>query len=249
MIAGRAFLTLTTLDDPARHAEYNAWHQLDHLPENLALPGVLWGDRWVCSPDCRPWRTGTEAHQYAVMYWFRDPVETAVREWTELNQRAVWWGRRPELAYTVRRPVGFLTPIAAHAAAAALVAPEAVPMRPHRGVHLTVSRLAEPGAPVAVARMARYEREHIPALLRVPGVAGVSSYRFASGGETFGGGPSGDDRGLLVRLVHLEADPVAAMPALRDAVPGWDASSPDEDVVFAAPMRTIRPWEWDWFSG
>jgi hypothetical protein len=252
MIAARAFLTLTKLDDPTRHAEYNEWHQLDHLPENLALPGVMWGDRWVCSPDCAPWRTGTEAdeaYQYAVMYWFRDPVEPAVREWTELNQRAVWWGRRPELAYTVRRPVGFLTPVATHAAAAALVAPDVVPLRPHRGVHLVVSRLAEPGGPAAVSWMARYEREHIPAVLRIPGVAGVSSYCFSSSGAAFGGGPSDEDRGLLVRLVHLEADPVAAMPALRDTVPAWDASSATEEILFAAPMHAIRPWEWDWFSG
>jgi hypothetical protein len=30
------------LDD---HRRYNEWHQLDHRPENLALPGVAWGDR------------------------------------------------------------------------------------------------------------------------------------------------------------------------------------------------------------
>ncbi|MFC0529077.1 hypothetical protein [Phytohabitans kaempferiae] len=251
MIACRCFLTLTRLDDPARHREYNAWHQLDHLPENLALPGVLWGDRWVCAPDCAPFVVGEEAaagYQYAVMYWFRDPVEHAVREWAELNQRAVWWGRRPELAYTHRRPVGYLTPVLAHTAAAALVAADVVPLRPHRGVHLTVSRLAAPGSPPAVSWMARYARELVPALLDLPGVAGVSSYSFHSAGAGFGTASGADDSGVLVRLVHLDGDPVEAMPALRHAAPGWDESSSQEQVLFASPMRAIAPWRWDWFE-
>ncbi|MEU7812195.1 hypothetical protein [Pseudonocardia sp. NPDC049154] len=86
----RAFLTFTRLRED-RHIEYNAWHQLDHLPENLRLPGVVWGDRWVCTPDCLPWVTGSDAdagHQYAVVYWFRTPLDESVRDWTELNQRA-----------------------------------------------------------------------------------------------------------------------------------------------------------------
>ena len=43
------FFSFAALDDPGpdHHRRYNEWHQLDHRPENLALPGVAWGDRWA----------------------------------------------------------------------------------------------------------------------------------------------------------------------------------------------------------
>ena len=49
----RAFFSFPEVVDPARHRDYNAWHQLDHRPENLALDGVVHGDRWVRTPACR----------------------------------------------------------------------------------------------------------------------------------------------------------------------------------------------------
>ena len=52
MLARKAFFSFTGINDPAKHRDYNEWHQLDHRPENLALPGVVWGERWVHSPDC-----------------------------------------------------------------------------------------------------------------------------------------------------------------------------------------------------
>ena len=48
-----AFFSFPEVLDPARHRDYNAWHQLDHLPENRALRGVLHGERWVRTPACR----------------------------------------------------------------------------------------------------------------------------------------------------------------------------------------------------
>ncbi len=37
MIVRRVFLTLTSLKDPTKHREYNAWHQLDYLRESPAF--------------------------------------------------------------------------------------------------------------------------------------------------------------------------------------------------------------------
>ena len=50
--ASKAFFSLTEIPDGTLHRRYNEWHQLDHRPENLRLPGVAWGERWVRSPDC-----------------------------------------------------------------------------------------------------------------------------------------------------------------------------------------------------
>lgn len=253
MSARRMFLSMTSLTDSLRHAEYNAWHQLDHLPENLLQPGVVWGDRWVCAPDCAPYVVGRDrdaGHQYAIMYWFRAPVEESVARWTELNQTALWWGRRPELGWTRRAPVGFFTPVKSYSAASSLVAPEAIPLRPHRGVHLTISRLLDPGSAAAVMHMADYDRARLPNLLRLPGVAGAATYSFHSPAQGFGSAGIDDtDRGLLIRLLHLDGDPVETTERVLSVDPGWTSDTEQEQVLWSAPLRSITPHAWNWFGG
>ncbi|ODU07382.1 MAG: hypothetical protein ABS81_01080 [Pseudonocardia sp. SCN 72-86] len=252
MSDARLFLSFTSLTDSSKHTAYNEWHQLDHLPENLALPGVAWGDRWVRSPDCAAVAHVPDPayrhHEYAVAYWFREPVDDAVAQWTALNQRALWWGRRPELAWTRREPVGFFDPVSSHAVERVLVGPAAIRYRPHRGVHLTLSRVAGPGEPAMVEHMRRIRRELLPAVLDVPGVAGASIYRFAAPAAGFGSETAEADDGLLLRVLHLDDDPVATTRLLTQRCPDWIRGSATEDVLSSSPFRTISPWEWDWFS-
>ena len=47
-----AYFSFAEITDRTRHHEFNEYHQLDHRPENLALPGVIFGERWVRTPDC-----------------------------------------------------------------------------------------------------------------------------------------------------------------------------------------------------
>ncbi|MET9221427.1 MULTISPECIES: hypothetical protein [unclassified Streptomyces] len=257
MSTDRLFLTFTHLNDATRHAEYNAWHQLDHLPENALLPGVAWGDRWVRTPRCAAaGHVGDDAYapvQYAVAYGFRAPLESALREWTDLNQRALWWGRRPELPWTERRPVGFFHPVKEYAAPRVLVAAAALPHRPHRGVHLTLSRTAAPAEPAGAARFAALDRELIPEVLAVPGVAGAATYRFAEGAGGFGSPAGSADDGLTVRVLYLDGDVLETSARVEDARPDWigrDSAPGDaEHVLLSTPMLSIRPWEWDWFDG
>jgi hypothetical protein len=249
------FLTFTSLTEPSRHHEYNEWHQLDHLPENLALPGVAWGDRWVRSPDCAQVSHAPDpahrGHQYAVMYWFRPPLADSLAEWRALNQRALWWGRRPEIGWTRRAPAGFFEPVTVAAAPRVRVGADAVRFRPHRGIHLSLSRMPAGEDPRAVTAMAEYDRRITPAVLEIPGVAGVGIYRSTAAAAGPGGpsGSAGSDDALLVRLVHLDADPVACTAALMDRAPEWLVGTDDgvEEVLFSSPMRTIAPGEWDWF--
>ena len=107
MIATSAILAFSQVE-ANYHWKYNEWHQLDHRPEYLALPGVIWGERWVRSPDCAPFSSGTDAAllgcQYVNTYWYREPIDNtlaAVRHLTDLTYQ---WGRRPELRY-VHRPL------------------------------------------------------------------------------------------------------------------------------------------------
>src|SRR3954469_12713298 len=65
-----------------RHREYNEWHLFDHLPENLKLEGLAWGQRWVATPeliDRRLFARGDlAASQYVTLYLFTEPVEQAL---------------------------------------------------------------------------------------------------------------------------------------------------------------------------
>jgi len=256
MSTGRMFLTFTHLSDATRHAEYNAWHQLDHLPENALLPGVAWGDRWVRTPECAAaGHVGDIAFapvQYAVAYGFRPPLEPALRDWTDLNQRALWWGRRPELAWTERRPVGFFHPVKEYAAARVLVAAAAIPHRPHRGIHLTLSRTAAPSTPGGAAFFEALDRTSIPSILALPGVAGAATYRFAEGAGGFGSPAQDADGDLVVRLLHLDGDVLETSALVEHEQPGWigrsSTSGDVEHVLLSTPMLSIRPWQWDWFD-
>jgi hypothetical protein len=251
-MGGEAFLTLTQLSDPDRHDEYNAWHQLDHLPENLVQPGVEWGNRWVRTPECAASSSSqgpdSADAQYLVMYQFRPPLDVSIAEWTELNQRAQWWGRRPELLWTIRMPLGFFSPVAGYASPRVLVSADAVPHRPHLGIHLTVPRYEGELSAAAMSCMADYDRRVIPAVLNLPGVAGVLTYRMARPAAGFGFSEALPQT-AFVRLVFADADPVRVGEVLLEDRHGWLAGEKrGERLHFMAPFRTITPWDWSWFS-
>ena len=67
--------------DPSAHEAYNAWHQLDHLPEQFTSDGITFGRRWLRSPWCR-WGRGCEGPQlepfdYMTLYLMRDEGRAA----------------------------------------------------------------------------------------------------------------------------------------------------------------------------
>jgi hypothetical protein len=254
------FFSFTEVSDSAGHQAYNAWHQLDHRPENLALPGVLHGERWVRSPDCAaatpPAEHGLDGVHYVNMYWFRDPVEQSFREWQELAERSYQWGRRPD-THLARRPMmGSFSPVQGYVAGRVLVSPDALPFRPNRGVAVTVARIAEPHGDPAHAWFAWLDRVFVPALLELPGVAGVWSFSSQSttldtgwsatgGSTTFDEGADEPGR-YRILLTYLDGDPVEHMRdrATLPAPPGGSAGEPVLDTV----LRAITPWEWEWFA-
>lgn len=147
-----AFFSFVALDNPEPylHRRYNEWHQLDHRPENLALPGVAWGDRWARTAECRADSTAEPEQadaDYIAMYWFRNPVADAVREWEQLGVNSFEWGRGPMIPGVRRTLLAFFRPVKGYAAASSLVSPAVIPYRPNRGLHLTV-----PGSPTRLGR-------------------------------------------------------------------------------------------------
>ena len=52
-------------DDDVDDRAYLAWHQLDHMPEQYQLPGIVHGQRWVSNDACRAARlTGSGAFEH-----------------------------------------------------------------------------------------------------------------------------------------------------------------------------------------
>ncbi|HMC40472.1 MAG TPA: hypothetical protein VKI19_12470 [Acidimicrobiales bacterium] len=250
MLARKSFFSFVELPDPSRHHEYNEYHQLDHRPSNLALPGVVWGDRWVRTPECAAASTGADdrlmATHYVAMYWFADPVERSVQEWQELGERAFQWGRKPDTEWS-RRKVGSFVPLKGYVTERVRVSEDVLPFRPVRGMHITVSEMAEPhrGATEEVYRW--YDRVRIPELLGCRGVAGA--WTFYSEWSTFG---AKDDRDIVGRhritLLYLDGRPDDFL-ADRSGLPSAPDRAAVETVLLDSPLLAIEPWKWDWFDG
>ncbi|QIX26551.1 hypothetical protein ncot_08000 [Nocardioides sp. JQ2195] len=258
MFSERAFFSFVDLAPESSHRAYNEWHQLDHRPENLLLDGVAWGDRWARTDRCAqvgsasggPDRATEEfaGTDYVAMYWFRPPYEESVAEWTALGEASHQWGRGPRLS-GVRRPLtAFFTPVKGYVAPRVLVSPDALPFRPNRGLHLTLTRFADHHGAAAHDHFARQDRVTIPELLELDGVAGAWTFSFLGSQRhpTLGlNDPSDHAPGeLRIRLLYLDGDPVETGTAI-DSHLGDEGADGVAEVLLSTPLSTIIPWQ-DW---
>jgi hypothetical protein len=262
MFASRIYFSFTEITDPAKHRDHNEWHSLDHRPENMVLEGVALGDRWVRSPDCAAASTVllpeyANVH-YAIMYWFREPLEQTLNEWFDLSERSFQWGRSPQIGWT-RRPLrSFFTPIRGYVAPRVRVTAEALPFRPMRGVFVTISRIH--GTKAAASEVFRwYDEVHMPDLLSCHGVAGAWTFASAgSGSSTWSFADARtravEDVSLRLHLLFMDEDPLEFVADYAGHKLHWQDSgrlrdtSHVEEQVFAGPLRNIVPWQWDWFE-
>ncbi|MEU4014694.1 hypothetical protein AB0E56_05445 [Microbacterium sp. NPDC028030] len=248
MFAPLAFFSFVRVDDRSLHGEYSRWHQLDHRPENLALPGVAWGDRWDVRPEYVDLGSGSLAGEvdFVAMYWFRDPVEESVAAWDALGEASFQWGRGPLIPGIHRPLLAFFRPVKGYAAPRALVDAQVLPYRPNRGVHLTATRFADPHSSEAHAAHQREDREIIPALLEVDGVAGVWTFSYSHpqrhSSLPFDESPSDAPGSIRIRLVYLEHDPAVVAPALRAVEDRFPSAG---EPMLSTPVKTIIPWQ-DW---
>jgi hypothetical protein len=198
------FFSFTEVTDPSEHRSYNEWHQLDHMPEQFPLPGVVYGQRWVSTPACRAGRTASEPLldpiHYVTLYLLADPVEETLREFRQLGKDLYAAGR-----FHQHRHAHLSGPFERRAAAAAervLISAEAVPYRPHHGIHVVV-RDGEPA-------------DDVEELCAKPGVAGAWSF-------------SDDTRSVTV--AWLDDDPLAVAPHLPSSEPGVVFAGPFETIT------------------
>ena len=132
------FFSFTEVTDPSAHEAYNAWHQLDHLPEQFTIEGINFGRRWVRSPRCRDAESATgsllDRFHYMTLYFLRD--EEVIPQFFALAEEL----RAKDRFFRARRALlsGPFPVVGRWAAPRVAVSPEAVPFRPAGGVHVVV---------------------------------------------------------------------------------------------------------------
>jgi hypothetical protein len=239
------FFSFTEITDPAEHRAYNAWHQLDHLPEQFPLRGIVYGQRWVSTPACRAARAASDASldpiHYLTCYLMADPIEGTLAEFFDLGTRLheldrFHRHRRARLTGPFR--VGSTV-----AAPRVLVSAAAVPFRAHRGLYVVVEEYRDRSAAADSQRW--LAAEHEPAVLAVPGVAGI--WTFETSEELTS--PRWSAGARRITVCWLDDDPVAVAARLAPLeVVRQDRFDSVSHVTFAGPFETITPWEWDWFD-
>jgi hypothetical protein len=244
------FFSFTEITDPREHRAYNEWHQLDHMPEQLPLRGVAWGQRWVATPACARARDAAEPPldrvHYLTQYLMTDPVDATLDEFWRWGAQLNAMGRFHR--HRASHLNGAFLLAETYAARRIRIAAEAVPYRPNRGV---IALLQDPVDPRELDAYDQWlHLTHWPDVLEIPGVAGIWNFAELEKSRSI------DNRRSARRLVvlYLDDEPTAVLERLRKAESGWRAAGRMPDfshairTLYRCPFESIVPWQWDWFD-
>jgi hypothetical protein len=244
------FFSFTEITDPREHRAYNEWHQLDHMPEQLPLRGVAWGQRWVATPACARARDAAEAPldrvHYLTQYLMTDPVDATLDEFWRWGAQLNAMGRFHRHRHSHLNGAFLLAET--YAARRIRIAPEAVPYRPNRGALVVLEDPLEPRGLDAYDEWLHLV--HWPDVLEVPGVAGIWNFAELDKSRAI------ENRRAARRLtmLYLDDDPPGVLERLRKRESEWRAAGRMPDfsqtvrTLYRCPFQTIIPWQWDWFD-
>ncbi len=155
------FLVYTDLSDPKYEEEFNAWYNTEHLPELLALPGVLDAARYVAEKGGPKYLAAYELEHV-------DAMQTPEFK----NRPRTPWGQR-------------VSPTAIGKNRTRIVGQQIFPgglEDPDRGMApaLQIGRMSVPES-VDSAWNAWYNGEYIPGYRKVPGVIYARRFRVVEG--------------------------------------------------------------------
>lgn len=221
---------------------YLEWHQLDHMPEQYQLPGLLLGQRWASTVACRGSRLVASSTwslvEHVVCYLMGEPLEQTLDEFFALGRRLADLGRFPDSLPS--QYIGGLSLLESHAAPRVLVSSEVVPFRPHRGIYLIVEDVA--GRPDQNRLLQRMRAEIFPELISVPGVAGTWTFATSDAirRPRF---TAGDYR---MTVCYLDDEPAAVGERIGSVLEVLLADAPSP-LVLAAPFESMMLWDWNRF--
>jgi hypothetical protein len=235
------------MTDPAKHRDENELFQLYHQPELRSLAEIAWVDRFVNAPDCKTCTTHDEAHalDYAAITWLRGETHAAARALGEHFERAAQLGLHSR-SWATSVFEGFFVPLKGYVREEALLSAEALPFRPNMGAFVILHEFFRHHDAEAEDVFRWYDQSRVPQLLDCVGAAGAWTF----GAREFYA-PGRDLTKPIRRLtvVYLERDPLAFADGVAACSKNMRDTSHVETILFAGPLRTIVPWQWDWFDG
>ncbi len=231
------FFSLSHRSATGDDRQYLEWHQMDHMPEQYQLPGLVLGQRWVSTPACRTTRAAAvddwSLVEHVVCYLMGEPLGETLDDFFELGGHLADLGRFPHSLPSQYR--GGLRLLEAHAAPRVLVSSEVVPFRPHRGVYLIVD---EPDGTDQNRFVQRIHAEIVPELISVPGVAGAWTYATSASirHRLFSAGQ------LRMTLCYLDDVPASVGERLAPLMDRLWAAAPSR-LLLAAPFESLVRWD------
>ena len=224
----------------AEERSYLEWHQLDHMPEQYQIPGLVLGQRWASSAACNRARAAESdelaAARHVVCYLMTEPVGRTLDDFFELGRRLAELGRYPHPRRSLL--LGAFHLLEGHAAPRTLISAEVVPFRPNRGVYLIVERPTDPGRLDGWLRWAH--EENMPELVGLRGVAGAWSYASSPVYRRDTSTPGS----YRLTMCYLDDEPATVGEGLRPFLERRWRDAPVEPLL-AAPFETVVPWHWD----
>ena len=206
--------------------EWNRWYDLEHVPPNVSMPGVMLGRRYVATPDLHGCRVADATSGFAhgrgtflTIYTLCGDPANAFADMTVLRDK-LYAGNRmtfPPEKKAVREGDVLGLQWAVADASRSCVA-EDVPFIGHTSL-LVVQRRGES------AVGAWYRETWAPAVVALDGVHGVMSLTSAT------------REGLDLDIVFLEGDAVAQTRIIRATAPHHG----DATIVLDAPFVLIDP--------
>jgi hypothetical protein len=257
MRASRTYVSFIELTDPAKHHEYNEWHQLDHRPENFNLPGIVYGERFVLTPDCQAASFFAEPQispfHYLLMYWMEEPLDRTWRDFQTFSTNSIAMGRRPELGYVKRRLSSMFIPLKGYAAPRISISPEAVPFRPAKGIYVTATDFDSLEGIETQEMLRWYDQVYIPEMITCRGIAGVWTF-VSDAGYSFSNSVVPVRPGRILQVYYLDDEPLRVWDEMNARTAKWRTGArPVTDKttrkdLFAGPLEVIQPWRWEWFN-
>jgi hypothetical protein len=211
--------------------QWNRWYDLEHVPPNVSMQGVMLGRRYVAPPELHELRTadaasgfGNQHGTFVTIYTLCEPPLKTVGRMSTLREKLYAENRMnfpPEKK--VVRDGGALVLVSGVSSKELALPVEDIPFLGHTAVILVQRRASD-----AVAEW--YRTEWSSKVVEVDGVHGVMSLRYE--------GKTGEE----LDIVFMEGDAVALTKAVRAAAP----HHADATIVADAPFLLIDPLRYPW---